>query len=205
MGACDIGGSFISYDWKSGIERIQEEASYEYGYQEGYSGAANCVGFSYLGDYRGKLKTNKQIDRFIEDRLENHLYKRDGEVICVENAYVKVFTTQFTEHTGTENRMWRTYIGFSFTTHPATVCTLNNWGRVDTLFAGTISECKTFAHQYLRKNFYSPEVVIVCRRAKKLLQAYGKASQYKTTKRVTDDKHLVVPYYKFMYYGIAPE
>ena len=64
MGATWLQGKFKALDWRDGIDEIQRQADYKYGYNDGYSGAANTCNFvSKGGCYSMKEKEIAERER----------------------------------------------------------------------------------------------------------------------------------------------
>lgn len=206
MGACNISGKFEDIDWKIGIEKIQREAEAYYGHQEGYSGAENSVDFVYNGIHH-ELKTRKQISAYIEERLHN-MNKRDGEIICVGIDSYKIITTKFAE---SKQATWHPatfYDSVTVKSRPATLVRIYNDGSsIEAIAAGTVADMKKKAHECLRKNMYRYNCTyeIVCHRAKQILSCAADVKVVKATKKKTNDKYMVLPVYKYVYYGWAAE
>ena len=83
MGAYNIEGTYVSTDWKTGIEEVQKAYTEEYGYQEGYRGGPNCVSFTYKGDFTSLPKLS--LRKYIHKRMDV-LGKREGEIIKIGNV-----------------------------------------------------------------------------------------------------------------------
>ena len=206
MGSCSVSGSFKDIDWNNGIEKIKRQADAYYGYQDGYSGAENCVNFCFAGNHP-ELKTSKQISKYINKRLD-YLNKRDGEVICVGIDEYKIITTKFME---SRQAGWHSpafYNSVVVKSKSATLVRIYNDGReIEAVAAGTVADMKKKAHECLRKYNYQPNCIyeIVCHRAKQIISCDADVKSVKTTKRKTDSKYMVLPVYKYIYYGWAPE
>lgn len=200
MGACEISGTFKAHDWKTGINRIQQEAEEYYGTQDGYSGAENSCSFRYVGDFSNKTKS--QIKKYIKDRMEN-MYKRDGEVIKVATIGYTIATTKYQADDKIPG--WYRYMEQYIDKHrPATLLIGAGDWRCKVLGSGTIAEMKALAHRQLRSINYMQNVYIVTKN-KKFIQCSADAKNYKKTTRKTDDKHLVLEYNEYAYYGWAAE
>ena len=202
MGACDIGGTYKAYDWKIGIEKIQEDAEAYYGHQEGYSGAANCVDFRYVGDFSEKYKTakgRKEIEKYIEDRMSK-LYKRDGEVMKIATEGYAIIKTKYIEQDVTES-----YVRYLYNIKkPSVLLERNSYGFGYKIIAeGTVSELKKKAHTRLRQITYRDDLYII-KKDKMYICTQDIKTQKNTTRR-SDDKTLVLEIGKYRYYGWAPE
>lgn len=202
MGACNGGGTFIDSNWRRGIVLVQEEAEREYGHQEGYSGAANSCDFSYIGQKlefgKNTKKAQKDLDAFIDKRMDM-LGSGDGEIICIGIEYYGVISTEISE-TDWAPFDSRYYLK-SMKKGPAVLVEpydySYNYMRV--IAEGTVADLKKRAHAELRKNKYDKDLYIIGKT--KTYRCKGKIKQQKVTKRKTDDKVLVLPFYKFVYYG----
>lgn len=201
MGAVSVGGQFKGYDWATGIRAIQEEAAAEYGHQDGYSGAENSCNFSYAGD-KSHLKKS-ELNKFINDRLES-LYKRSGEVICIGIDEYHIISTRYEEQKNTFRHSEFEETRKLAKSKYAVIILSGRWGEdCECIFKGTtLSECKNFVHKWLRNNYYKTTAYIVGN--KKVIRCDGDVKRCKKTKRVSDDKILVLPVKKFAYYGVAP-
>lgn len=79
--------SFTSYsrgkDAKDAYKRAVEEAEYEYGHQEGYSGAINSTaGFS---DITKEFKNSKKsLSQFIDEQMDKLTKFQGARAICIE-------------------------------------------------------------------------------------------------------------------------
>jgi hypothetical protein len=89
--------SFTSYsrgkDARDAYTRAVEEAEYEYGHQEGYSGAINSTaGF---GDITREFKASKKsLNQFIDEQMDK-LTKYDGaRCICLEEPIANTNVTK---------------------------------------------------------------------------------------------------------------
>lgn len=206
MGACNISGKFEDIDWKIGIEKIQREAEAYYGHQEGYNGAENSVDFCFKGNHP-ELKTTKQITSYIHERLKA-MNKRDGEIICVGIDSYKIITTKFAE---SKQAAWHPAAFYDSVTVKSRSATLvriyNDGSSIEAIAAGTVADMKKKAHECLRKNMYRYNCTyeIVCHRAKQILSCDADVKIVKATKKKTNDKYMVLPVYKYVYYGWAAE
>lgn len=197
MGACDVGGTFKAYDWRSGIQRVIEDAEAYYGHQEGYSGAANSCSFSYKGD-KSSL-TKKELNAYIDSRMDN-LGKRDGEVILVGIEGYDIIKTEYVPQTVDDPLfIKRLFVGQK---GPALLLVYdwrsNNY-KIER--AGTIAEMKALAHIRLRSENYEKNYTILTKKGK--IVCKGVVTNVKKTTRKTDEKNLILPIYKYMYYGWA--
>lgn len=192
MGGCSGGGSFKSTDWREGINKIIEEAEDYYGHQEGYSGAANSCEFRYLGD-KSKL-SKKELEKYIDGRMDM-LGNGDGEVVNVGIVGYYVIKTKVEP---------ARYLGFDTREvtrgmqRPA-ILVEERHGYPRKIAEGTQAELKQKVHQLLRSCNYNKTYYILTRKASYLCS--GDIKEYKTTKQKTTDKQLVLPVYKFEYYG----
>lgn len=202
MGACSGSGSFVDSSWRRGIGLIQEEAEREYGHREGYSGAANSCSFRYLGEKlefaKDTKKAQKDLNEFIRMRMDN-LGNGDGEVISLGVECYGIISTEIKE----EN--WVTfdsrYYLKSAKKGPAVLVQPMDGrsGYMRVIAEGTVADLKKTAHSELRRNKYETDYYIVSR--SKVYLCTGKIKQQKKTQRQTDDKVMVLPFYKFIYYG----
>lgn len=202
MGACDIGGTYKAYDWKIGIEEIQEQAEAYYGHQEGYSGAENCVDFRYVGDFSDKYKTakgRKELDKYIDARMST-LYKREGEIIKIGIEGYAIIKTKYIERKVTD-----TYERYLYKVkRPSVLLEKSPYGFEYKIIAeGTVAELKEKAHNRLRQIKYSDDLYIV--KKDKIYVCTKDVKTQKNTTRRSDAKTLVLEIGKYRYYGWAPE
>ena len=190
MGATWLQGKFKALDWRDGIDEIQRQADYKYGYNDGYSGAANTCNFvSKGGCYSMK---EKEIAEFIEQRKEN-LGDGMGEVLKDKVVEYAILTTEFED----------VYTA-PFDTRP---CLLNMKKGPGVLVnprgipvgEGTVAELKKRAHNIMRQDNYRFNYYIVSK--KKTYFCTYKAKYQRTTQRESDDKYLVLPVHEYIYYG----
>ena len=202
MGTCSGGGSFIDSSWRRGIELIQQQAEEEYGHQEGYSGAPNSCNFRYYGEKfefgKNTKKAQEEFRKFRELRMDN-LGTGCGEIISVGIEYYGVISTEIKEE------QWVTFDSRYYLREarkgPAVLLKPYDFSstRMKIVAEGTVADLKKIVHFELRKNKYEQEYYIVSKTKNYLCT--GKIKQQKTTQRQTDDKVLVLPFYKFIYYG----
>lgn len=192
MGACNGGGSFEAFDWREGIRNIQDEAESYYGHQEGYSGAANSCSFSYGGDKRGLTK--KQLDKFIDERMEN-LGTGDGEVVKVDISGYGIIKTQVQPAGFLRFDTRELMRGLK---RPAIL--IEDAGYTQRKIAeGTQAELKRKVDSLLRSCNYSKTYYILTRKDSYICS--GNIKNVKKTTQKTTEKQLVLPLYKFVYYG----
>lgn len=203
MGACNGGGFFVDSDWRRGISIVQKEAEREHGVEDGYSGAANSCSFRYVGqklEFAKKTKTaEKELYKYIDERMENHLGSGDGEIIKLDVEYYGIITTEIVEeiYTHFDSRYYLKLMKKG----PAILIEPYDYdGSYYRIIAeGTVADLKKKAHAELRKSKYDKDLYIVGKT--KTYLCTGKIKQQKATKRETDDKVLVLPFYKYVYYG----
>ena len=202
MGGVAVGGTFVSGDWRQGIQKIQDEAREYYGDRDGYSGAENSCCFQYAGD-KSDL-TKKQLEKYIEDRMDR-MYNRDGEIVRIGiKGYRLIKTTCKEETMYSANHYKDLFKGSPFNAYlmeesykPGLLQKMS--GRND----GTLEEMKKAANLQLRHTNYAKPVYIVTK--KKVYICWGDYKDVKTTTRRTDEKTYVMPMYEFRYYGWAAE
>jgi len=215
MGEARVGGRFVAHDWRKGIEKVMKDARDEYGYDR-YNGKANNVDFYYIGDFdtvknspryvpyeiRYKDRKRKQpytLREFMEIRYEQ-LSKEQGEVVCLGVEKYSLITTVYREWTFPPREIHKKMLkGIK---SPTILVVDDPLNRV-VICKGTIVECKREAHEYLRKTFYADDLLIITR--KKLITCTGQRKDVAKTSRKTTEKTLVIPYYEYAYYGLAPE
>ena len=202
MGACNGGGTFIDSNWRRGIALVQEEAEREYGHRDGYSGAPNSCRFMYFGEKfeygKNTKKAQKDLNDFIDKRMDM-LGSGDGEIICIGIEYYGIISTEISE-TDWAPFDSRYYLK-SMKKGPAVLLEPYDYvGQGMLVIAeGTIADLKKVAHKELRRSKYDKDLYIVGKT--KNYVCSGKIKQQKVTKRETDDKVLVLPFYKYLYYG----
>ena len=202
MGACSGSGSFVDSSWRRGMRLIQEEAEREYGHQEGYSGAPNSCDFFYKGEKfefgKDTKKARKELNDFVRLRLDN-LGTGDGEIISVGVEYYGIISTEIVE----EN--WVSFDSRYYLKNakkgPAVLLKPYSFGDnyMKVVAEGTVADLKKIAHSELRKEKYETDYYIVSKTKTYLCTA--KIKQQKKTQKQTDDKVMVLPFYKFIYYG----
>lgn len=200
MGSCGIQGKFVAYDWKHGIQIVQNEAEEEYGYNDGYSGAANCVNFHYAGDL--SCQTKSFITKYINNRMNNILDKREGEVILVGTQGYDIISTNYKEYP-----YCPTYFLPYLKNHKRPAVLLRRTENNDSVIVvgeGTIAEMKKLAHNQLRSCNYVNTLFDIIKKDKYICCSANIKRQKNTTKK-TDDKYLVLERKEFIYYGWAPE
>jgi len=201
MGACFIGGEFKAYDWREGIRAEQEAAIYEHG-NDSYNGTCSTVSFRYAGDF--SKKTKAQLDKY-EREMKDNLGKRDGVVYLVKHIETHVVTTVFKKvkaYKGDE--VLRKGSG-----SPYVVIEDNDYMGRKVIFKGkTLKECKDYAHNWLHKNKYKSNLLIVGRpsvmKGENIL-CRDELKKYKNTTKHTDDKQLVLSLDEYVYFGWAAE
>ena len=202
MGACSGGGSYVDSNWHRGIELIQQEAEEEYGHREGYSGAPNSCNFRYIGEKfefgKDTKKAKDEFNKFREMRMDN-LSNGCGEVVAVGIEFYGIISTDIQEEQFVcfDSR----YYLKSAKKGPAVLLKPYSVGnnRMQIVAEGTVADLKKIVHNELRKNKYCTDYYIVSKT--KTYLCTGKIKQQKSTQRQTDDKVLVLPFYKFIYYG----
>ncbi len=203
MGACSGYGTYVSTDWKKGINEIIEDAEAMYGSQEGYSGAENSCNFYYEGSHlefgKKTKKAEKDLSAFIESRLDR-LGSGEGEVIKVGEEGAVICSTEIVEQHGIA-RFDRGYYLSKMKKEPALLLKIDIHvtGGVRVISGGKVSELKEEVHKLLRNEKYENEYYILTKN--KLYLCSGKSVFKKQTKMKTNDKVLVLPQYKFVYYG----
>lgn len=222
MGSCSVGGSFISTDWRrgigvsfgkdrntgkrvfrgffdSGMNVIQDACRERYGENSCYSGSECTVDFRYVGDWSNLSKS--EIDKKIKNKLDN-MFKWDGEIAKISDEGFIVCKTKIEEVTSVpfdKNAYFKQNHGDA----SAILVEERDNGYCRYLNRGTVAKLKELAHRELRDKQYSVVCYIISRT--KVYQCSFDAQYYKTTKRKTDDKYLVLPLYNYVYYGWASE
>lgn len=205
MGACSGSGCFVSTDWKTGIREIQRDAEDMYGEQDGYSGAPNSCEFIYKGEYfelgKNTKKATEQLNAFIDSRLDC-LGTGDGEVIKVGIDGYVIINTVFKEVFGYAP-FDRYYFLQKMGREPALLLKENPYKASTMNFVivegGTISELKKSAHKLMRQEKYSCNYYILSKNH--LYFCTKEEVKKEKTSRKTNEKYLVLPLYKFIYYG----
>lgn len=204
MGAISGRGSFVDTDWRNGIRKVQIGASEMFGYQEGYSGAENSCDFCYKGEYidfgKNTKKAEKDLNTFIHKRLEK-LGAGDGEIINVGQDGVLICSTVFKE-VKYRAPFDRYHYLRNMKKGPSVLLEKPMYGANDFVIPveeGTVALLKEYAHTLLRESKYSEDYYILTKN--KLYLCTGDCEKKKKTTRVTTDKYLVLPIYKFIYYG----
>lgn len=194
MGGCWGSGSYVSSDWKEGIKCVQKEAEHYYGIQDGYSGAPNSCSFTYLGDF--VKKTSKELDSFIQSCMDK-MGNGDGGVVRMGIQSYNIYSTciEECECLPFDSK----YVLKQLRKGPAALVSNKYNIGVNILKEGNITELKKYAHIILRDNKYAEKIYIVGRN-KSYLCTYN-LKEVKKTQRKTDDKYLVLPVYKFIYFG----
>ena len=222
MGACSVGGSFYSTDWRSGvgcrfgkdretgkivskeltgmsgIDAIVEEARIEYG-DDPYSGTVATCSFRYIGDI--SYKKEKEIDKYINERMDD-IDKRAGEVAKVATMGYIICNTNISEIKYGLPFDSRYYLRQA-RKGPAVLVEERGNGYFRVVEEGTVAELKKAAHQLLRQNNYGTYYYLVGKNTSYFCTYKGKF-QAKTTRK-SDDKNLVLPVNKYVYYGWAAE
>lgn len=205
MGACSGSGSFVNTSWRRGIEEIQRLAEEEYGTQEGYSGAENSCEFRYLGEYfeygKDTKKAKKDLNKFVESRLDR-LGSGDGEVISVGSVGAVIYNTVIKEVNGQGPFDTRWYLK-NRKKGPAVcikeIITPTGYQKYSVVAEGTVAELKKKVHKYLRDDGYTFDYYIL--NTNKLYLCTGEFVKVEKTKRTTNEKYLVLPLYRYVYYG----
>lgn len=203
MGSCSCMGTYKSYDWKSGINKVQDEYEEEYGRQEGYSGGPNCVNFCYGGDASKMSKT--ELNKYIQRRMDI-LNKRDGEILKIGTDGYDIITTIYKELK--INNSFSKYL--KGCKRPAILLKETPFEyfkqtgeRFQVVESGTIAEMKNLAHTKLRSCYYITVFYIVTK--SKVIECMGTVKKQAKTTRKTDEKTLVLERNIYRYFGWAPE
>lgn len=210
MGACEVMGSYCDYEYSHGINNIQAQLTEEYG-TDLYNGTASTVDFGFIGDFESVRKSYRFVgekawrekllseNEFIKERMKN-LSKRQGEIIRCEIREYHIFTTDIVTYHFPSMRMKEMRKGVK---KPAVLIKEGRFFNYVKLFEGTVADCKKMAHRLLREGLYREEMYIVSRSG--VLYCSGNCKKVAKTKRTTNDRTLVVPVYRFRYYGVAAE
>ena len=166
---------------------------------DSYSGDINTVNFHFAGSWANMTK--QEIDKAVDAKLD-YIAKRDGNVYRLGEAGKLCVKTKIEEATFCPFDS-RAYLRTAKKGPAVLLESLkgSNWYRV--VDEGTVTELRATANEMLRKAKYSTEYYIVGR-GKNYIATYD-AKYHKTTKRVSDDKVLVLPLYQFLYFGLAAE
>lgn len=220
MGACGISGTFYSTDWHcgigprfsysyrtreeifdevrgSGIFYIKEEASRMYG-DDPYSGSAATVDF-----YLNKEDLSKKDEDFIEAYMKNRmgkLGKRDGEVVKIGESGFLICTPKI-EPISRCNFDSLYYLR-NMKKGPA-VLLEEYMGQLRVVQEGTVADLKKEAIACMLYHKFNREYYIIGRSNNYLCTCEPKY-QKKTTRK-SNDKTVVLPVYKWLYYGWAAE
>lgn len=206
MGASGVEGTFTAYDWEQGIKQVQAQAQYETG-ADYYSGGANNVNFSYVGDKSNLTKA--QLRKFRDELIDN-CAKRQGFVYKLGVETYRIITTKYIEYPRDKGGLgWVLHkdseqLWFKKYKTPCILVVADGDGRGSCIAGGTISELKAKAHEYLRKNYYNKVCYIVRKNKDVYIECRGDYKDQKKTSRKTDAKTLVLEIGKYAYFGIAP-
>ena len=143
-----------------------------------------------------------QVEKYINDRLDN-MWKREGEVILTETLEYHVITPGYRKVTYPNLEVLR-----KGNASPYIVASADGNGNYSVIFKGnTLKDCKEFAHKWLRQTKYSRDCIIAGRPSVthgENVLCTGEVKTYKKTTKKTDEKHLVLAYNNYRYFGIAP-
>lgn len=195
MGGHAGSGFYYNTNWKAGINKLQAEAEKYYGSQDGYSGGANSCSFVYMGEYPNFKE--KDISNFIKKQLDL-LSNGEGGVIQVGIHSYGVFSTSVTEveYLPFDSK----FILKRMTKGPAALVQCDKFSNKPYIVKeGTVVELKKKVHTFLRNNKYENNFYIVGKN--KSFICTGQYKEVKKTKRITNDKIMVLPFYKFVYFG----
>lgn len=196
MGATDFVREYRHYDWKIGLKDLKREVNDIVGYQQGYSGDVNVVDRITRHYPTRPIKTPKEIEQYINERLTSVLSKNEGEVIdmgivgySIAKAVVKEYHGQVSFH----------YSSLQQSKSPAILVDENGkeWG------FGTAAELKKKAQYYALSDKFARDFYIVSKRAGKTWVVTGEGKFVQKTTRKSDGDTLVLPYHRFIVYGIA--
>ena len=211
VGTAFIFGSFVDYDWQNGIKIIQKNAEETYG-NDIYNGKENNVDFGFIGNFSDVVKSTRfvpfketkretplSIREFINIRFED-LRKGNGEIVCFGVEGYNIISTEFYEERFLSQRQKDVK---KRSKKPAVLVREGRNFTLSVIYEGTVAECKKKAHEYLRETKYRDDVYIVS--AKKSWLCSCKRKFMKKTSRKTTEKTMVLPLYKYIYYGAAME
>lgn len=198
MGACSNSGTFVTVDWESFIRKMQEADEEYYGYQDGYSGASNSCSFKYKGDYSDKFKSNSDIKAFVKERLDN-LKSGEGEVVRIGIDSYAIYKTRIDETDYIEFIDYKS-VYKERKKGPAVLIKADPEYKYPIVVAeGSIADLKKLVHKELRACNYQYIYYIIGKT--KLFYCSYRLKKQKTTQRKTNENTLVLPKYKYLYYG----
>lgn len=198
MGVAEFFHTFEHYDWRLGIKDLQEEAEEEYGHQQGYSGEINSMSVSNFSVHRPNrtFKSMQDVWDYVEDRIE-YIEKREGEVIDLGITGYSIAKAVVKEYHGNHNISSSTLMGIK---EPAVL--LDEHGFVKA--RGTMAELKERGKQQVLKERFEHDYFIVGKNSTRIFIITGEGKSVKKTSRQSDANTLVLPYHKFVVYGVAP-
>lgn len=196
MGACNIEGTYVSTDWKTGIEEVQKAYTEEYGYQEGYSGGPNCVSFTYKGDFTSLPKLS--LRKYIHKRMDV-LGKREGEIVKIGNVGYSIRQAKIKDNGATPSFLQR----YLYKVKKPSVLLKFSLNCFSVIAEGSVRDMKALAREELRKAKYVGSYYIV--KKDKYWKCIGEQKIQKRTQRKTNDKIMVLEMARYEYYGWAPE
>lgn len=196
MGAAWVTGTFIDTDWKRGIANIKSKADFEYGHQDGYSGAENSCTFKYDGDMTGK--TVEEVKRFLELK-ESKLSTGMGGVVRLSLEGYANYVLKTAESPVDTN-----LLSYITSDKPAAALKIKN-GIIVVIKEGTLNDLHDIAKSEIKRlGNKDIKIFLVSKRSKKQISYYlcGTISQNKQTGDNVIDS---IPIYKYGYYGWCRE
>lgn len=196
MGVYEFSHTFEHYDWKMGIRDLQQDADDEHGHQQGYSGEINSVSNFSMHRPNKKFKSMSDVWDYVEDRYGD-MDKGDGEIIDLGLVGYSIAKAVVQEYHGNLNTSSSTLRGIK---EPAVL--LDERGFVKA--RGTMAELKEKAKRLVLKEKFQHDYYIVGKNSPRIFVATGEGKMVKNTSRQSDSNTLVLPYHKFVVYGLAP-
>ena len=201
VGVKKLSGGKYSKPFIGGMDIMQEHARSRYNDDDsGYSGDINTILFHRKMNYDGK--TESEIEDLIEKRM-HQLEKREGEIISVGKVGFVIISTSIEEEKlppfDTRTYLRKAEHGPAVLLTPAPIG--SDTMRIVT--EGKVTELRVWANSLLRENKYNRNYYIVNR--ERCYLATGEGKFQKKTTRVSNEKTLVLPVYKYIYYGWAAE
>ena len=154
MGACNIEGTYVSTDWKTGIEEVQKAYMEEHGYQEGYSGGPNCVSFTYKGDFTSLPKLS--LRKYIHERMDV-LGNREGEIVKIGNIGYSIRQAKIKDNGATPSFLQR----YLYKVKKPSVLLKFSLNCFTVIAEGSVRDMKALACEELRKAKYVGSYYIV--------------------------------------------
>ena len=198
MGATDFCHLIEHHDWVTAIRELQDLADEEYGRRDGYSGAINSMDLRNFSVHRPgrRFKSMDDVWDYVEDRF-NRMGKNEGEVIDLGVAGHSIAKAVVKEYHGNVNMSPSTLRGIK---EPAVL--MDRHGVVKA--SGTMSELKEKGMKLVLKEKFSDDYLIIGKNSSKVFIVTGEGKMVKSTSRKSTANTLVLPYHKYIIYGLAP-